>query len=96
MPGNATRDRFGKISHSIQDADPAPQILYGLNVTTDSTYRGGFMGTGLPFIFQIVLLLLLPLALVYLFSVIGVVLMSTRAALKSLFRRRTHPTAAPN
>ena len=29
------------------------------------------MGTGLPFIFQIVLLLLLPLALVYLVSVVA-------------------------
>lgn len=53
------------------------------------------MGTGLPFIFQIVLLLLLPLALVYLICVAGVLLLSVRAALISRFpRRRSNPSAA--
>ena len=39
------------------------------------------MGIGLPFIFQIVLLLALPVAFVYLISVAGLVLISFRAKL---------------
>jgi hypothetical protein len=42
------------------------------------------MGTGVPFIFQIVLLLVLPLAFAYLISVAGLVLISLRAILKNL------------
>lgn len=42
------------------------------------------MGIGVPFIFQIVLLLALPLAFVYLISVAGLVLISLRAKLDSL------------
>ena len=58
------------------------------------------MGTGLPFIFQVVLLLLLPLAFAYLFSVVGIVLMPLYAALKSRFRRKksdpSDPAATPH
>lgn len=47
------------------------------------------MGTGVPFIFQIVRLLALPLAFAYLITVAGLVLVSLRAPLKNLqFRRR--------
>ena len=42
------------------------------------------MDIGLPFIFQIVLLLALPLAFVYLISVAGLVLISLRVKLNSL------------
>jgi hypothetical protein len=45
------------------------------------------MGIGVPFIFQIVLLLVLPLAFAYLISVAGLVLVSLRAALKTLLPR---------
>jgi hypothetical protein len=46
------------------------------------------MGVGVPFIFQIVLLLILPLAFAYLITVAGLALVSLRVALRSLLRGR--------
>ena len=54
------------------------------------------MGTGLPFIFQVVLLLFLPLAVAYLFTVVGVVLILVLAALKDRSRRENPDSAAPS
>jgi hypothetical protein len=46
------------------------------------------MDVGVPFIFQIVLLLILPLAFAYLITVAGLALVSLRAALRNLLRGR--------
>lgn len=53
------------------------------------------MGTRVPFIFQIVLLLGLPLAFAYLIAVAGLVFITLRAALKSRrLRRRSYSDPA--
>jgi hypothetical protein len=55
------------------------------------------MGTGVPFIFQIVLLLALPLAFAYLISVVGLVLMSIRTALNDPpLRPRREESGSPS
>jgi hypothetical protein len=57
----------------------------------------GSTGTGVPFIFQIVLLLVLPPAFVYLICVAGLVLLSIRATLKNLpFRPRRRQPDSPS
>ena len=53
------------------------------------------MGTGVPFIFQIVLLLTLPLAFAYLISVAALLLMSLLATLKNLPLRPHHKQPDP-
>ncbi len=52
------------------------------------------MDVGVPFIFQIVLLLILPLAFAYLITVAGLALVSLRAALKNLLRGRREESDA--
>ncbi len=53
------------------------------------------MGIGVRFIFQIVLLLALPLAFAYLISVAGLVLMWIRVTWKNLTVRPRRPQPGP-
>jgi hypothetical protein len=49
------------------------------------------LGTGLPFIFQVVLLLLLPLAAVYVISVLGLAIDLIQTALRHARTRNRAP-----